>query len=138
MRRIKTLAALFAALMLCAFALAAHAQDDDMVLKNDKAFAGLKRGPVAFSHGKHNMPMSAKGYGVEDCKSCHHKYDKDKKNTWEPGDETSCASCHSGPKAVSKIGLEQAYHKLCWGCHEKPTKEMKYGPRSCAGCHQTK
>ncbi|MFZ5426291.1 MAG: cytochrome c3 family protein [Thermodesulfobacteriota bacterium] len=139
MRRTHTLAALFAALTLCAFALTVNAQDDNMVLKNDKAFAGgLQRGPVKFSHGKHTMPVSAKGYGVEDCQKCHHKYGKDKKNTWEPGDETSCAACHAGAKPQSTIKLEKAFHQLCWGCHEKPTKEMKYGPRSCAGCHEVK
>ena len=139
MRRTHTFAALIAALMLSAFALVAYAQDDKMDLKNVKAYAGGKqRGAVMFTHGKHTMPVSAKGYGVEDCKACHHKYGPDKKNVWEPGDETSCAACHAGAKPQSKMGLQQAYHKLCWGCHEKPTKDMKYGPRSCAGCHAVK
>lgn len=137
MRRIHTLAAVFAAIMLCSFVLVGHAQDDKMTLKGDK---NAQRGPVMFTHGKHTTSVAAKGYGFEDCKTCHHKYDKDKKNVWEMGDETSCAACHSGPKAISKISLQDAFHKQCWGCHEKMPKEknLSYGPRSCAGCHTAK
>ncbi len=136
MRRIHTLTAVFAAIVLCAFALAAYAQSDNMKLDNAKAYAGGKqRGLVIYNHEKHT------GYGYE-CTTCHHKYDPKQpgKNLWTEGDETSCAACHAGAKPVSKIGLQQAYHKLCWGCHEKmpESKKLDFGPRSCAGCHTVK
>jgi len=136
MRSTKLLAAVFAALVLCAFALTGQAQDAKMNLNNVKAYAaGKQRGPVTFTHEKH----VANGYA---CTDCHHKFDPKQpgKNLWTEGDETSCAACHAGAKPKSKVGLQQAFHKNCWGCHEKmpASKKLAYGPRSCAGCHQVK
>jgi len=136
MRRTKLLASVFAALVLCAFALTGQAQDATMTLNNVKAYPGGKqRGPVTFTHEKHM------GYGYA-CTTCHHKYDPSKpgKNLWAEGDETSCVACHAGAKPASKIALKDAQHKLCWGCHEKmpANKKLDYGPRSCAGCHTVK
>ena len=143
MRRIHTLAALCAAVMLVgALALTVQAQSDGMKIENAKALGGTKeRGPVVFNHDKHTGPAAKGGYGQDKCTTCHHKFDpKDKKkNIWTEGDETSCVACHAGAKPVSAIGLQDAYHQMCWGCHDKqPTKAGAFGPRSCAGCHAVK
>ncbi|GFK92967.1 Acidic cytochrome c3 [Fundidesulfovibrio magnetotacticus] len=135
MRRSQLLTALFAALLTCAFSLAALAQSDGMKINNAKAYKAKERGVVVYNHDKHT------GYGLK-CTDCHHKYDPKQpgKNLWTEGDETACASCHAGAKPTSSIGLQQAYHKQCWGCHEKmpADKKLSYGPRSCAGCHEVK
>lgn len=134
MQRAAILFSVLAVAVLCAFAINGQAQDDKMTINNPKAFAaGKQRGPVVFGHAQHvGMALA--------CTKCHHKYDPAQpgKNLWSEGDETNCAACHAGAKPVSKMGLQESFHKLCWGCHEKPSRQMKYGPRSCAGCHAVK
>ena len=104
---------------------------DKVTIYNEDVFGKTKKGPVEFSHNKHN-----KDYGVA-CAECHHndKYDG-KTNNWKEGDAVQkCSECHKKNKEGKLDKLQNAFHKNCKNCH----KEAKKGPyKKCAECHADK
>lgn len=99
------------------------------------AFERHKKGPVTFSHKKHNVD-----YKVA-CTECHHVY-KEGKNVFKEGDPVqTCSGCHDALESKGKVKkLMLAYHRNCQGCHKDLEKAgKKAGPtKKCNDCHQKK
>ena len=103
----------------------------DVIIIENKGYTTDKKGPVKFSHVKHN-----KEYKVS-CVECHHVY-KDGKNLWKEGDHVDkCIVCHDPVEEKDKvIKLQDAFHKNCRDCHTKVNKEGKEAPyKKCTECH---
>ena len=107
---------------------------DEITIKSD-AFAKYKKGPVKFTHKKHNVDYKTT------CAECHHVY-KEGKNVYKQGDPVQkCSACHDAVKSKGKVKkLMLAYHKNCQGCHKKLEKAgKKTGPtKKCNDCHEKK
>jgi len=103
----------------------------DVITIENQGYLSDKKGPVMFSHLKHN-----KDYGVS-CVVCHHLY-KDGENKWKEGDRIDkCIACHDPVEDKDKIvKLQTAFHKKCRDCHSEANKEGKEAPSTkCNGCH---
>ena len=109
-------------------------QPDEINIKAD-AFPKHKKGPVKFTHQKHNVE-----YKIA-CADCHHVYEEGK-NVWTEGQPVQkCSACHDPLKSEGKVKkLMLAYHRNCQGCHKALEKaEKKTGPtRKCNDCHEKK
>jgi hypothetical protein len=107
---------------------------DEMSI-NSTVYDSDKKGPVKFTHKKHNVD-----YKVA-CTDCHHVI-KDGKNVYKEGDPTQkCCECHDPVKSEGKVKkLMLAFHKNCQGCHKDLEKAgKKTGPtRKCNDCHEKK
>lgn len=109
---------------------------DEVILQN-KGYKKDKKGPVKFTHKKHNVE-----YKVA-CAECHHVYEGGK-NVWKEGDHVDkCNKCHDPKKKNKKtkaMKLQNAYHKNCKNCHKALKKEGKpTGPfKKCNQCHAKK
>ncbi len=112
--------------------LIAEDQPDEIIIKAD-AFKTYKKGPVPFTHKKHNVD-----YKIA-CRDCHHVY-VEGENVYKEGDPVQkCSACHDPLKSEGKVGkLMIAYHKSCQGCHKELEKVgKKTGPtRKCNDCHE--
>ncbi len=112
------------------------------VLIQGKDYKKDKKGPVKFTHEKHNKDFKIA------CTECHHEYKKEgdkKKNIWKEGDPVKkCGACHDPDskkaKAKKVLKLQNAYHKNCKNCHKALKKEgKKTGPfKKCNKCHAKK
>ena len=103
----------------------------DVIIIENKGYTTDKKGPVKFSHLKHN-----KEYKVS-CDECHHLY-KDGKNLWKEGDRVDkCIVCHDLVEDKDKtVKLQSAFHKNCRDCHTEASKEGKESPdKKCSECH---
>ncbi len=92
------------------------------------------KGPVTFSHSKHN-----KEYGVK-CLECHHDY-KDGVNIWKEGNEVKkCSECHDANITEGNVKkLMMAFHDNCKNCHKEKAKEGIDAPeKKCESCHSEK
>ena len=107
---------------------------DEIPIKSD-AFTTYKKGPVPFTHKKHNVD-----YKIT-CAECHHVY-KEGKNIYKEGDPVKkCSACHDPLKSNGEVKkLMLAYHKNCMGCHKALEKAAKKtGPtKKCNDCHENK
>jgi predicted CXXCH cytochrome family protein len=107
---------------------------DEINVKSD-AFTTYKKGPVKFTHKKHNVDYKAA------CTECHHVY-KEGKNVYKEGDPVQkCSACHDPIKSEGNVKkLMLAYHKNCQGCHKELEKAGKNtGPtKKCNDCHEKK
>jgi len=117
---------------------AAEKQDvPDEIMLDNKGYKKDKKGPVKFSHKKHNLDFKIT------CAECHHVY-KDGKNVWKEGEPVeNCSKCHDATKKNKKtkaMKLQNAYHKNCKTCHKELGKEGKpTGPfKKCNKCHEKK
>jgi len=107
----------------------------DEVMLDGKGYAKDTKGPVKFTHKKHNVD-----YKIA-CTECHHVF-KDGKNVWKEGDPVQkCSECHNPEKKEGNVmKLNNAYHKNCKDCHKalqeagKPTGPFK----KCNDCHEKK
>jgi hypothetical protein len=123
--------AAFLAMFFAATALVAADAPATVDLFYEDVFEKMKKGPVAFSHEKHN-----KDYAVA-CTECHHVFEGGN-NVWKEGDEVKkCKDCHlladtktdDGAKVMK---LQNAFHKNCKDCH----KDQDKGPyKKCEECH---
>ncbi len=115
------------------------------VLIQGKDYKKDKKGPVKFTHEKHNKDFKIA------CTECHHDYKKEgdkKKNIWKEGDPVKkCGACHpfiwEKGKKLKKgeaMKLQNAYHRNCKNCHKALKKEgKKTGPfKKCNKCHAKK
>lgn len=105
----------------------------DVIVIENQGYSTNKKGPVKFSHMKHN-----KEYNVS-CIQCHHVY-KNGGNIWKEGDPVEkCIACHDPVEERDKaMKLQNAFHKNCKDCHNEATKEGKEAPSTkCAGCHES-
>jgi hypothetical protein len=103
----------------------------DVIIIENKGYTTDKKGPVKFSHVKHN-----KEYEVS-CVQCHHVY-VDGKNLWKEGDRVDkCIVCHDPVEEKDKtVKLQSAFHKNCRDCHTEVNKEGKESPdKKCSECH---
>jgi hypothetical protein len=103
----------------------------DLVVIEDQGYQSDRKGPVKFSHVKHN-----KEYKVS-CDECHHLY-KDGKNLWKEGDHVDkCVACHDPAEEKDRtIKLQSAFHNNCRGCHTEMNKQGKKAPdKKCNDCH---
>ncbi|MBN1627752.1 MAG: cytochrome c3 family protein [Deltaproteobacteria bacterium] len=103
----------------------------DVITIENQGYASDKKGPVIFSHLKHN-----KEYGIS-CAQCHHVY-KDGQNQWKEGDKVyKCIACHDPVKERDKaVKLQNAFHKNCRDCHSEANREGKEAPSAkCNECH---
>lgn len=103
----------------------------DVITIENQNYTSDKKGPVIFSHLKHNEE-----YGAS-CVECHHVY-KDGKNQWkEGGDVDKCIICHDPvDEKEGVIKLQNAFHKNCKDCHSEANKEGKEAPSTkCNECH---
>ncbi|MBW1780126.1 MAG: cytochrome c3 family protein [Deltaproteobacteria bacterium] len=107
----------------------------DVVMLENKGYKKDKKGPVKFTHKKHNVD-----YKIA-CAECHHVYKGDK-NVWKEGDKVEkCSACHNPTKKEGKVmKLQNAYHRNCKNCHKALEKEGKpTGPfKKCNDCHAKK
>lgn len=103
----------------------------DVITIENQGYTSDKKGPVKFSHLKHN-----KEYDI-DCVQCHHLY-QDGENIWKEGDKVDkCVVCHDPVEDKDKaIKLQSAFHKNCRDCHSEANKEGKEAPSiKCTECH---
>lgn len=103
----------------------------DVITIENQGYTSDKKGPVIFSHLKHNTE-----YGVS-CTQCHHVY-KEGENLWKEGDKADkCVVCHDPVEEKDKAAkLQTAFHKNCKDCHADVNKEGKEAPSTkCGGCH---
>jgi hypothetical protein len=103
----------------------------DVITVENQGYAADKKGPVKFSHLKHNTD-----YNVS-CDQCHHLY-MDGENQWKEGDRADkCIVCHSPLEDKDKaVKLQNAFHKNCRDCHSNVNKEGKEAPSTkCSDCH---
>lgn len=112
---------------------AAHVTQDiiDVITIENQGYTSDKKGPVIFSHLKHNME-----YGIS-CTQCHHVY-KEGENLWKEGHKVDkCVVCHDPVEKKDKAAkLQTAFHKNCKDCHADVNKEGKEAPSTkCSGCH---
>jgi hypothetical protein len=126
------------AVFLAAFAVMAQQKAPENV--TIKEFPTPTKGPVEFSHQKHNVD-----YKVA-CNQCHHKY-QDGKNVWKEGEPVEkCSKCHTEmtvegekklPPDQQKLNLKLAFHGECQGCHQKMKKENPNtkAALTCNTCH---
>jgi len=109
-------------------------QPDEIKIQSS-AFETYKKGPVSFSHKKHNVD-----YKIA-CTECHHVY-KEGRNVYKEGDPVQkCSACHDPVKSEGKVKkLMLAYHRNCQGCHKELEKAgEKSGPtKKCNDCHEKK
>jgi predicted CXXCH cytochrome family protein len=122
------------ALFAVAGTLIATDSPDEINIKSD-AFTTYKKGPVKFTHKKHNVDYKTA------CTECHHVY-KEGKNVYKEGDPVQkCSACHDPIKSEGNVKkLMLAYHKNCQGCHKELEKAGKNtGPtKKCNDCHEKK
>ncbi len=107
------------------------AQKAPDVIKIENKYPVDKKGPVNFSHKKHEVD-----YKVA-CTECHHEY-KDGKNVWKQGDPVKkCAECHpaEGKQGDKVLNLQNAFHKNCKDCHKQKNDDAKAPFKKCTGCH---
>jgi len=95
-----------------------------------KEIKEIARGPAYFTHDKH-MEV------VEDCKTCHHRYENGQnvldESELDGSDAMRCRTCHTDK---SSVDARQAFHRMCIQCHRVLEKEEKAsGPRTCGTCH---
>ncbi|MBW1999274.1 MAG: cytochrome c3 family protein [Deltaproteobacteria bacterium] len=106
-----------------------------------------KKGPVIFSHKKHQEEyLNAEGKKPITCTECHHEYKKEGGklvNVWKEGQHVQkCNECHDPNKSEGKKKkIQLAMHKNCKSCHKelvkaKKTKKAPY--KKCTDCHQKK
>lgn len=110
---------------------AAAQEAADVITVENEGYAADKKGPVKFSHLKHNTD-----YKVS-CDQCHHLY-MDGANQWKKGDHADkCIVCHSPLEDRDKaVKLQNAFHKNCRDCHSSVNKEGKEAPSAkCSDCH---
>ena len=122
---------LFAGLMFLSVGVLTAADAPDMI-KIEHKYKDDKKGPVNFSHKKHQDE-----YKVA-CTECHHEY-KDGKNVWnDKMPVKKCAECHDLEKKVGNADkLNLAFHKNCQTCH-KELKGKEAPWKKCADCHAEK
>ena len=141
MRRRKTVSCgvlVCLAVFIAAFAVMAQQKAPEII--TIKEFPNPTKGPVEFSHQKHNVD-----YKIA-CNQCHHKY-QDGKNVWNEGDPVEkCSKCHTEmtvegekklPPEQQKLNLKLAFHGECQGCHQKMKKENPNtkAALTCSTCH---
>jgi Class III cytochrome C family len=83
-----------------------------------------------------NIPVSTAD--KNNCGTCHHEYDKEKKKTfYAKGKESSCRYCHLDKKKDGVQAYRQAAHEQCVLCHlDLAKKDVKENvPVGCAECH---
>lgn len=126
------------AVFIAAFAVMAQQKAPENV--TIKEFPNPTKGPVEFSHQKHNVE-----YKIA-CNQCHHKY-QDGKNVWKEGEPVEkCSKCHTEmtvegekklPPDQQKLNLKLAFHGECQGCHQKMKKEnpSTKAALTCSTCH---
>jgi len=109
-------------------------QPDEIKIQSS-AFETYKKGPVPFTHKKHNVD-----YKIA-CTECHHAY-KEGVNVYKEGDPVQkCSACHDPVKSEGKVKkLMVAYHRSCQGCHKALEKAgERAGPTTkCTQCHEKK
>lgn len=100
---------------------------EDVIKVDDTGFTRKMRPDTPFLHDSHNEKA-----GLEDCQSCHHKYDEKKVLIEdESSEDQQCSECHMPEGTSNPVPLARVYHLRCKGCHEKEKK----GPVMCAECH---
>jgi hypothetical protein len=107
------------------------ADSPEEIIIEGKTYKSDKKGPVKFSHSKHNTD-----YGLA-CTECHHTY-KDGVNVWKTGDEVKkCDQCHDVEKTEGNVKkLMTAFHDNCKNCHKGKNTEGKNAPdKKCEDCH---
>ena len=126
------------AVFIAAFAVMAQQKAPENI--TIKEFPNPTKGPVEFSHQKHNVD-----YKIA-CNQCHHKY-QDGKNVWKEGEPVEkCSKCHTEmtvegekklPQDQQKLNLKLAFHGECQGCHQKMKKEdpNTKAALTCSTCH---
>ena len=129
----------------------------DVIELRDPAYEEHKKGPVKFSHKKHQSDYAKEYPDVykNGCGECHHDKDGKPLTSLKEGDDVEkCITCHKkpgerpkgkdAPKLNKKERLEyhaEAYHYNCKDCHKnynkkyKPSKDKK-APTTCSKCHE--
>jgi hypothetical protein len=74
---------------------------------------------------------------VDDCKSCHHRYEDGvnvlEEDELDGGDGMRCRTCHTDEASVDG---QEAFHRQCIQCHRALEKQgVASGPRTCGTCH---
>lgn len=74
---------------------------------------------------------------VDDCKSCHHRYENGanvlEEDELDGGDGMRCRTCHDDDASIND---QEAFHRQCIQCHRALVKEdSASGPRTCGTCH---
>lgn len=76
-----------------------------------------------------------------DCETCHHGYDKDRKQiVYTKGEEESCRACHGENLLDEALPYRDAAHQQCIDCHrdeanDEGIKIEEVAAVQCAGCH---
>ncbi len=106
----------------------------DVIRIDNDIYERDRKGPVIFSHRKHALDYKIL------CWDCHHDYDNEGINVWNPWDETlACSECHDPTEAFDDVmKLQTAYHVNCKNCHKAMARDdKKTGPhRKCLTCHE--
>lgn len=123
----------------------------EVIMIENAGYKRDKKGPVKFSHKKHQDEyVTVEGKKIQ-CTECHHHYEEGK-NVWKEGDPVKkCGTegCHSPLKTVKKgktkiLKLNLALHRNCKTCHKeikkkgKLPKDAKLPFKKCTDCHQKK
>lgn len=131
--------ALAALIFAWSFAVIAADAPDTISIK-PALWSELTKGPVEFSHKKHNVDYKLA------CTECHHKYENGT-NVWKQGDPVDkCEKCHTEPTITGekkltadqqKLNLKLAFHNNCIECHKTYKKDHPdtTAPVVCAKCH---
>jgi len=124
----------------------------DVIRLDTKSYAKNAKGPVAFSHGKHQRDYKKKYPGLYkvSCGECHHDQENKPRKKLSEGDKVEkCIQCHKKPEYVKgqkakKLSKKQkveyhanALHENCQSCHKKVNKKTgkKTAPTTCKKCH---
>jgi hypothetical protein len=114
----------------------------DIRIEN-KGYEEDRKGPVTFSHRKHeNEYLHLNGDPIA-CEDCHHEY-VNGRNIWTEGDNVkSCGAkgCHDPliAKGERQHKLRIAYHQSCKKCHKavSTAATSKVAPfKRCSVCHR--